>query len=38
LRSKTTPGCSGTVFSVFLPAKAAEGHEIHRGSVLKEAV
>ncbi|HEX6907606.1 MAG TPA: HAMP domain-containing sensor histidine kinase, partial [Terriglobales bacterium] len=38
LRSKTTPGKSGTVFSVFLPANAAEDREIHRASVLKEAV
>jgi PAS domain S-box-containing protein len=37
LRSRTTPGCSGTVFSVFLPADAAEGHR-RRESVLKEAV
>jgi signal transduction histidine kinase len=37
LRSRTTPGCSGTVFSVFLPADAAEGHG-RRESVLKEAV
>ncbi|HKW25827.1 MAG TPA: PAS domain S-box protein [Terriglobales bacterium] len=37
LRSRTTPGRSGTVFSVFLPADAAEGHR-RRESVLKEAV
>jgi PAS domain S-box-containing protein len=38
LRSTTTPGKSGTVFSVFLPANAAEAREARRGSVLKEAV
>ena len=38
LRSKTTPGKSGTVFSVFLPANAAEDREIHRATLLKEAV
>jgi signal transduction histidine kinase len=37
LRSRTTPGCSGTVFSIFLPADAADGHR-RRESVLKEAV
>lgn len=38
LRSKTTPGKSGTVFSVFLPANAAEEGDVRRGNVLKEAV
>jgi signal transduction histidine kinase len=38
LRSRTTPGSSGTVFSVFLPANAAEDREIHRDNALKEAV
>ena len=38
LRSRTTPGNSGTVFSVFLPAIAEEEREARRGSVLKEAV
>jgi PAS domain S-box-containing protein len=38
LRSKTTPGKSGTVFSVFLPAKAAEGRDSRHDSTLKEAV
>ncbi|HJT00463.1 MAG TPA: PAS domain S-box protein [Terriglobales bacterium] len=37
LRSRTTPGCSGTVFSIFLPADAGDGHR-RRESVLKEAV
>ncbi|HET7752072.1 MAG TPA: PAS domain S-box protein [Terriglobales bacterium] len=37
LRSRTTPGRSGTVFSVFLPTDTAEGHG-RRESVLKEAV
>jgi len=36
LRSKTTPGKSGTVFSVFLPANAAEEQDVR--NVLKEAV
>ncbi len=38
LRSRVTPGRSGTVFSVFLPANGAEAREDQSGRVLKEAV
>ena len=38
VRSNTTPGRSGTVFSVFLPANTPETREAQGGRVLKEAV
>ncbi len=38
LRSRTTPGRSGTVFSVFLPADTVEAQGRRRETVLKEAV
>jgi signal transduction histidine kinase len=38
LRSRTIPGRSGTVFSIFLPSKAGEEQGRRSDNALKEAV